>query len=86
MSYVQNASLSHALYRKLTKALHSYGFKLNPNNLCVVNKMVNGKFAGMWMIRGLFLSKHGHPDIVPPIAYLTTWVQKPNHADWTMLC
>ena len=25
-------------------------------------------------------------DIAPAIAYLTTWVQKPNHADWTKLC
>ena len=36
--------------------------------------------------QGLFLCKHGHPDIAPAIAYLTTWVQKPNHADWTKLC
>ena len=25
--------------------------------------------------QGLFLCKHGHPDIAPAIAYLTTWVQ-----------
>ena len=37
-------------------------------------------------MQGLFLYKHGHPDIAPAIAYLTTWVQKPNHADWTKLC
>ena len=36
--------------------------------------------------QGLFLCKHCHPDIVSAIAYLTTWVQKPNHADWTKLC
>ena len=36
--------------------------------------------------QGLFLCKHGHPDIMPAIAYLTTQVQKPNHADWTKLC
>ena len=36
--------------------------------------------------QGLFLCKHGHLDIAPAIAYLTTWVQKPNHADWTKLC
>ena len=35
---------------------------------------------------GLFLCKHGHLDIAPAMAYLTTWVQKPNHADWTKLC
>ena len=37
-------------------------------------------------MQGLFLCKHGHPDIAPAIAYLTTWVQEPNHADWTKLC
>ena len=37
-------------------------------------------------MQGLFFCKHGHPDIVPAIAYLTTWVQKPNHEDWTKLC
>ena len=36
--------------------------------------------------QGLFLCKHGHPDIAPAIAYLTTWVQKPNCTDWTKLC
>ena len=30
-------------YRKLTKALLSYSFELNPYNLCVVNKMVDGE-------------------------------------------
>ena len=35
---------------------------------------------------GLFLCKCGHLDIAPAIAYLTTWVQKPNHTDWTKLC
>ena len=37
-------------------------------------------------MQGLFLCKHGHPHIAPAIAYLSTWVQKPNHADWTKLC
>ena len=36
--------------------------------------------------QGLFPCKHGHLDIAPAIAYLTTWVQKPNHTDWTKLC
>ena len=36
-------------------------------------------------VQGLFLCKHGHPDIAPAIAYLTTRVQKPNHTDWTKL-
>ena len=33
-------------------------------------------------MQGLFLWKHGCPDITPSIACLTTWVQKPNCADW----
>ena len=37
-------------------------------------------------IQGLFLCKHCHPDIAPAIAYLTTWVQKPNQTEWTKLC
>ena len=36
--------------------------------------------------QGLFLCKHGCPDIAPALAYLTTWVQKPYHTDWTNLC
>ena len=32
----------------------------------------------MVTVQGLFLCKCGHPDIAPAIAYLTTWVQKPN--------
>ena len=30
-------------YHKLTKALLSYGFELNPYNLCVANKKVNSE-------------------------------------------
>ena len=37
-------------------------------------------------VQGLFLCKCGHLDIAPAIAYLTTWVQKPNCTDWTKLC
>ena len=37
-------------------------------------------------VQGLFLCKHGCPDIAPAIAKLTTWVQNPNHTDWTKLC
>ena len=36
--------------------------------------------------QGLFPCKHGRLDIAPAIAYQTTWVQKPNHTDWTKLC
>ena len=44
------------------------------------------KLFHMVTMQALFLCKHGHLDIAPAIAYLTTWVQKPNHADWTKLC
>ena len=37
-------------------------------------------------MQGLYLCKHGHPDIAPAIPYLSTWVQKPNCSDWTKLC
>ena len=37
-------------------------------------------------MQGLFLCKCGCPDIAAAIAYLTTWVQKPNCTDWTKLC
>ena len=43
------------------------------------------KLCHTMTMQGLFLCKHGHSDIAPAIAYLTTWVQKPNHADWTKL-
>ena len=36
--------------------------------------------------QGLFLCKHGHLNITSAIAYLATWVQKPNCTDWTKLC
>ena len=36
--------------------------------------------------QGLFLCKHGHLGIAQAIAYISTWVQKPNHAGWTKLC
>ena len=37
-------------------------------------------------VQGLFLCKHGHLNIAPAIAYLTTLVQKLNCTDWTKLC
>ena len=43
MSYIQNTSLSHALLLQADQALLSYGFDLNPYDLCVVNNMVNGE-------------------------------------------
>ena len=35
--------------------------------------------------QGLFVCKHGRPDISPAIAYLTTRVRKPNQDDWNKL-
>ena len=36
--------------------------------------------------QGLCLCICGHLGIAPAIAYLTPWLQKPNHAAWTKLC
>ena len=47
-------------YCKLTKALLSYSFKLNPYDLCVANKMVNSKqLAVCWHVDDL---KSSHID------------------------
>ena len=44
------------------------------------------KLSHTMTAQGLFLCKHGHADIAPAIAYLTTWIQKPNCTDWTKFC
>ena len=50
-------------YCKLTKALLSYGFELNPYNLCVVNKMVNREqLAICWHVDDL-KSSHIDPKV-----------------------
>ena len=49
-------------------------------------EMEQAKLFHTVTVQGLFLCKHGHPGIAPAIAYLTTQVQIPNHADWTKLC
>jgi hypothetical protein len=37
-------------YRKLRKDLESIGFEVNPYDICVANKMVNGKqFTVVWL-------------------------------------
>ena len=59
-------------------------FKVQHDSVPLENEQAE-LFHTMTM-QGLFLCKHGHLDIAPAIAYLTTWVQKPNHADWTKLC
>ena len=50
-------------YHKLTKALLSYGFELNPYNLCVANKMVNGEQLSIcWHVDNL-KSSHINPKV-----------------------
>ena len=63
MTYIQNASLSHALLFKLTKALLSHGFELCPYIPCVVNKMVNGEQLTIcWHVDDL-KSSHINPKV-----------------------
>ena len=48
---------------KLTKALLSYGFELNPYDPCVVNKMVNGEQLSVcWHVDDL-MSSHIDPKV-----------------------
>ena len=52
------------LYHKLTRALLSYGFELNPYDACVVNKMVNGEqlTISLWHVDSL-KSSHINPKV-----------------------
>ena len=57
MSYIQNASLSLLFYCKLTKALLSYSFELNPYDPCVANKMLDSEQLTIcWHVDNLKLS------------------------------
>ena len=50
-------------YHKLTQVLLSYSFKLNPYDLCVANKMVNGKqLTVCWHVNDL-KSSHIDPKV-----------------------
>ena len=50
-------------YHKLTKALLSYSFDLNPYNPCVANKMVNGELPTIcWHVDNL-KSSHINPKV-----------------------
>ena len=50
-------------YHKLTKALLSYGYKLNPYDLCVANNMVNSKqLTVCWHVDNL-KSSHINPKV-----------------------
>ena len=50
-------------YHKLTKALLSYGFKLNPYDPHVVNKMVNGEQLTICWHVGDLKSSHIDPKV-----------------------
>ena len=50
-------------YRKLTTSLLSYGLKLNPYDLCVAHKMVNGEQLTIcWHVDDL-KSSHINPKV-----------------------
>ena len=50
-------------YHKLTKALLSYGFELNPYDLCVVIKMVNGEQLTIYWHVDNLKSSHINPKV-----------------------
>ena len=50
-------------YCKLTKALLSYGFELNPYDPCVVNKMVNSEQLTIWWYVDDLKSSHINPKV-----------------------
>jgi len=59
------------LYRKLRKDLEPLGFKVNPYDICVANKMINGKqFTVLWHADDLKIS-HKDKKIVDQF---TEWV------------
>ena len=65
---------------------HENLFKVHVQHDIVPLEKEQAKLFLTITMQGLFLYKHGHPDIAPAIAYLTTKVQEPYHTDWTKLC
>ena len=63
---------------------HKNLFKVQHDSVSLEKEQ--GELFHIVTAQGLFLCKHGHPNIASAIAYLTTWVQKPNRTDWTKLC
>jgi hypothetical protein len=62
LRYTMNAAL--LAYKKLAKLFRAWGFKMNPYDACVWNKMVNGKqFTIVFHIDDLLLS-HLNPNII----------------------
>ena len=59
-------------------------FKVQHNSAPVEKEQA--KLFHTMTLKGEFLCKHGHLDIAPAIAYLTTQVQKSNGTDWTKVC
>jgi hypothetical protein len=39
----------------------------------------------MFVMKGMFLCKHGHQDVQPAIAFMATRVTKPYEGDWKEL-
>ena len=50
-------------YHKLTEALLSYNFELNPYNPCMVNKMVNSEQLTVWWHVDDLKSSHINPKV-----------------------
>ena len=50
-------------YRKLTKALLSYSFELNPYNLCVANKIINSEQLTICWHMDSLKSSHINPKV-----------------------
>ena len=55
---------AHLFYRKLVADLTSLGFKINPYDPCVTNKIINGKQITIcWQVDDLFVG-HDDPNVV----------------------
>ena len=66
-------------YHKLTKALLSYGFELNPYDPCVANKMVKGEQLTIcWHVDGL---KSSHMNLKVNDKFLQ-WIKEHVQATW----
>jgi hypothetical protein len=48
-------------------------------------KTEQAKVFHMFVMKGMFLCKHGHQDIQPAITFMVTRVTEPNEGDWKKL-
>ena len=63
-SHLRNATVSIMVLQKWRKSLEDDGFVINPYNLCVANKVVNGKqLTVVWHVDDAKIS-HVDPDVV----------------------